>query len=532
MSHSKSSIRIKNEQGMGLVLALLMLAIVGALGATIITSNMADLQISTNYSHRSVAFYAADSGIETAARDLLSDPGWILAYLDITTWEALDPIPDGVSVNGVPITSFEPGDVSAGYWQFGGRTAVGDGAYTREIRLPPAPDIVDGEGTVTFTVRSRGDGGVIETARQVVRADIELDLDAYGVWDNAIFAGDGQTGNLINGNVAIRGSVHVLGDEAAPQTIQFGGTADIRNNYSDAADHFGATDAAKLPALDLVEFNGEMVESLESIIRLEHANVELGGSSDIGAVDVTGNAVKETMDSIRSDGTISPAEKVHADEWADYDTQGVEFPTLDDPYVAADGSVWATHRDFLENRSLLLPLDEISPDVPDFSYSDAWGNSISWDRSDAELTIEGIVRVAQDLRLGKQHGNPGRRGFEYEGTGTLYAPGRIEIDGPVVPEDAYLADGNLGLIAGTDIYIDYTAQINVFAAIYAQREVRIAKQTNIAGAVVASSFDLGTNVPSIFQVPDLASDLPPGMPGSGRTAVIKGARVTDWYQER
>lgn len=523
---------LRDEKGIGLVISLLVLAIVSALGATVIAGNMADLQISTNYTNRSVAFYAADSGVESALRDLRSDSTWILTYLDPQTWEPLSPLPEGVSINGAAVTSVTPGDVSAGYWTFGGRTALGDGAYSRQILLPPQADVDDGEGTITFTIRSTGEGGRIEAGQQVVRGNVELDVDAHGVWDNAIFAGEGQAGNLINGNVAIRGSVHVLGDESAPETIEFSGTADIRNNYADAVDHFGATDAAKLPALDAMEVNGEWVESLEAVVRLAHANIELGGSADIGAPDTTGNGVKETMDAIRSDGTITPPEQVHADEWGGYDAHGVEFPTLDDPYVAADGSTWSSHRDFLEARSLLIPQSEISPDVADFSYSDAWGNSITWDQDDGELTITGIVRVAQDLRLGKQHGNPGRRGFEYRGTGTLYAPGEMEIDGPVVPAGNYLADGNLGLIAGDDVRIDYTAQINVFAAIYAQNEVRVAKQTNIAGALVSRTFDLGANVPSVFQVPDLAGDLPPGMPGSGRLAVIKAARVVDWYQER
>ena len=33
-----------------------------------------------------------------------------------------------------------------------------------------------------------------------------------GIWNNAIFAGTGASGQAINGNVDIRGSVHILGD--------------------------------------------------------------------------------------------------------------------------------------------------------------------------------------------------------------------------------------------------------------------------------------------------------------------------------
>lgn len=523
---------VDSERGVGLIIALLMLAVVSAIGSTIIAGNMADLQVSSNYGNRAVAFYAADTGIDVTLRDLRANPSWVAGLIDPSTWQPYDPIPTGVMVNGIPLTSVVAGDVSAGYWNLGGSTTLGEGSYSRQVLLPPVVNLVGGDGTVTFTVRADGAGGLVELAAQRLRAGLEIDVTGYGVWDNAIFADAGPAGNLINGNVAIRGSVHVIGDEANPPTIQFSGTADVRNNYGDAVDHFGATDAAKLPALVPVEHNGEMVESLEAVIRLRNANITLDGSSEIGESDVAGNSIKETMDKIRSDGTVTPAGQVYSDEYGGYDAVGLEFPTLDDPYVAADGSQWNQHRDFLEQRGLLVPVTEISPDVPSFAFADALGNSITWDQAAEELTIQGIVRVAQDLRLGKQHGNPGSRGFEYQGTGTLYAPGEIEIDGPVVPAGDYLTGGNLGLIAGNDVEIDYTAQINVFAAIYAGNLVQVTKQTNIAGAMVSRYFDMGTNVPSVFQVPGLPSNMPPGMPGDQQISIIEGGRVVEWFQER
>lgn len=516
----------RSESGMGLVIAILIMAIVSAIGSTIIAANMADLQISNNYSHRSTAFYAADSGIDVTISNLKGDPSWIPLLIDTTTWQPISPVPTGVTVDGLTLTS-----VGNNYWQLGSTATLGGGTYTRTILLPPVVNVTSGDGTVTFTVRSTGNGGVVDPSTQVVRSDVELEIRGYGVWDNAIFAADGAAGNLINGNVEIRGSVHIIGDENNPPTIDFSGTADIKNNYEDGPAAFG-TDFSKLPALTPEDYNGEMVETLETTVRLENANIDLGGDSDIGEPDATGDGYKETIDAVRSDGTITPPSQVSADEWSSYDATGVEFPTLDDPYTADDGSTWATHRDFLENRSLLINESEISGNINDFSYSDAWGNSISWDKSTQTLTVNGIVRVNQDLRLGKPHGTPGDRGFTYQGTGTFYAPGEIEIDGPVVPVGNYITDGNLGLIADTDVKIDYTAQINVFAAIYAEDQIYVSKQTDIAGAMVSRFFDMGTNVPSIYHVPILSTNLPPGMPGDGRISVIRKAREAGWYQER
>ena len=63
-------------------------------------------------------------------------------------------------------------------------------------------------------------------SEQVVRADIKPKLNAHGVWDNAIFADAASAGYTINGHVAVRGSVHVLGNPSPMPTVEFGGTGD------------------------------------------------------------------------------------------------------------------------------------------------------------------------------------------------------------------------------------------------------------------------------------------------------------------
>ena len=56
------------------------------------------------------------------------------------------------------------------------------------------------------------------------------------VWRNALFAGTGQAGGLISGNVSVHGSVHLLGDDLlegveALEALDMGGTSLIHNNY-------------------------------------------------------------------------------------------------------------------------------------------------------------------------------------------------------------------------------------------------------------------------------------------------------------
>ena len=65
-----------------------------------------------------------------------------------------------------------------------------------------------------------------------------------------------------------------------------------------------------------------------------------------------------------------------------------------------------------------------------------------------------------------------------------------------------------------------TAQLSIMGAFYSEQTIKTEKQTNVAGTFVASYFDMGKNVPSIFQVPALAQNLPYGMIGNYPIVVL------------
>ena len=44
--------------------------------------------------------------------------------------------------------------------------------------------------------------------------------------------------------------------------------------------------------------------------------------------------------------------------------------------------------------------------------------------------------------------------------------------------------------------------------------IKISKQTNVMGTIVGGYFDMGSQVPNIYQVPSLADNLPYGMIGN------------------
>ena len=58
------------------------------------------------------------------------------------------------------------------------------------------------------------------------------------------------------------------------------------------------------------------------------------------------------------------------------------------------------------------------------------------------------------------------------------------------------------------------SQLELMGAFYAQNRASTQRQSTIMGTFVSNYFDMGTNVPSIFQVPQLADNLPLGMIGA------------------
>jgi hypothetical protein len=72
------------------------------------------------------------------------------------------------------------------------------------------------------------------------------------------------------------------------------------------------------------------------------------------------------------------------------------------------------------------------------------------------------------------------------------------------------------------------AQINVMGLFYAEDTVTVAKQTDIMGTIVSNYFDMGTNVPAIYQVPATMTNLPPGLIGTEGAYSMK---VVAWMRQ-
>lgn len=426
--------------------------------------------------------------------------------------------------------------------------------------------IVTSVGTVT-------QGGA--TVSRTVRAVLKVSRENICVWNNVIFGGVGQAGRSIQGNVRIRGSVHLLGDGEPFTDLDGDKNWDVNEPYADSngngqydlgepyldvdgdghrdtqepffdsngngtrdpaltvtdmaseilgtADMTGNYDGmpidlrSRVPALETVAFGGEMVESLNAKMRVKHGKVNISGMASVGFPNVSGNLVKETVDGTYvSDGFGGAAgtASVHSDNGYShgYDLGDglVDMPLLDyGTFTAPDGMVYPTYMDYLKAHA--------TPVWGNLTLTQGVATTIIGPQGKLEMDaagnmkIEGIVYVNGDVIF-----NPSKGRITYEGSGTLVSTGSMFVHCDVLPKTNFPKTDVLGLIARDRIELATgmgDAQLKMAMAMYAQHKIVSVKQNEIAGTMVSSFYQMA-NVPAIYQVPELANNLPPGMPGS------------------
>jgi hypothetical protein len=276
-----------------------------------------------------------------------------------------------------------------------------------------------------------------------------------------------------------------------------------------------------------------MVQTLEAALRVKNGNVVLDGNAKVGQPNVTGGtpAIKETLDGVYvTDGFSgsSAALGVFSDNGfnSSYDLQDapVKMPNLDEPYTDKLGNSYPTYMNYLKANALVIPSDlNLTTGGTQPFVSNGLG-SISLDAS-GNLVISGIVYVQGNINLNA--GDSGKTAIQYDGKGMLVAEQDVNINTHLYARTMFPAQDLLGVVAHGSMEIGTgagAAQLYLQGAYFAQEEVINGKQNKIMGALVANSFGM-TNVPDIFQVPGLARNLPPSMPGAADVDILAWRRV-------
>ena len=483
-----------------------------------------------------------------------------------------------------------PDGTHNGSWRTGSweEWVAGDGEFTLQV----ADGAGENAGRIMLTSSGIADDGA-RVATRAVRVALQLDRENVSIWNNVIFAGVGQSGQSLNGNVVARGSVHILGegepftdldgdqhwdsgepftdtngngvyDLGEPYTDEDGdghrdpqepfndingngvreppltvtdlaselsGSANIGNNYTGMSNGLRSL----LPPLDSAPFMGESVESLDAKLRAKHGRVNVSGSASVGQPNVPGGSplVKETVNGVYVTdgfGGNQGAGQVYSDNGTNqaYNLgDAVKFPVVSDPAIVG-GVSYPSYMDYLSDVGMHVtgPLDlEVGSTFG--PISDGNGNSLYVDDDDV-IHIEGIVYVEGDINLNRDGGD---RRFYYEGRGTLVSTGSMFVHTDLLPTSTFPINNALGLIARRRIEVAAgggDSQLTIAAAIYAQEKIINKKQNEFAGTIVSSYFEM-QNVPHLYQVPELANYLPPGMPGAD-AIWVKTVDIISWRE--
>jgi hypothetical protein len=485
---------LKNQDGAALLIALLIMLMLTIIFAAAVTTSVTDIDIAKNQKERTLAFYTAEAGLQLAIGVLRTN----FNELDNDTLEAL--------INTNP--------------------TIGEGNFSVGV-----------QGTSPFkTLTSRGADRDGEAAVQVT---VKRRRHPVNIWDNIVFAGTGQMGGAINGNVNLHGSVHILGDDLADGDVamEMSGGGNIWNNYS----NIHATLSSRLPSLDTTTFNGEVVNTLNAELRVKKGTVDISGTSNAGFPDVTGGSpqIKETLDGCYVTdgyGGNQGTRNVHSDNGTGegYDVgDGINMPDLDATYTDPNtGTTYPTYMNYLQSNALVISGNvTLKPGQEYPAASNSFG-SIYMDAA-GNLQVSGIVYVTGTISVDAGQGTDRHIPVIYDGQGTLVSEQSIDLSTHVLSNGSFPADDVLGFIAHDDINIGAgpgDAQLDIMGAFFAQDMINNNKQNQLAGAMVSNYFMID-NVPDLFHVPALVDHLPPGMPGGETIDVYTYSIVSGSWRE-
>ncbi len=554
------------DAGFALLVVLLSLFVVSLLGTMLLRVGEIDVAVAAHYRSSTAALYLAESALESTIDDFRQDwiingtQSWFYDWIDRGTWPVASknpfPDPDGRLINGFELGGagqydMDSSDYAGTAYDLGTTTNLGSGSYKRLVWLPPTVSPIGANGSsyrVEMQTRVIGTQPEIAAPAEVtLDARVSVEVRNSSPYNNALMLGRGNWyGRMLAGSVQVAGPFHAIGLSGFSNLNW--GTSEQQNNYNGLATETGIGDLqAKVPGLGTLDFDGEVVDSLDATFRL-HNNTTMTFGGELGKEDVPGNTVKETIDAVYSDTEISGG-AIYADEIAGYDLDPTtSFPRLSDPYLDPDtGISWGSFSGWLNDNSYAVPGGalEIDHNTASFSYSDATGKgSISWDENSQMITIDGIVRVT-DIHFGHTANMNEMPTIFYTGTGVIYSTGNARIHKNLYPAGYYLqdgpddadyeVDGNLGIVVSGSARFSY--QNNdpdnpiIIAAIYVGYTTELNNPTNVVGALVTGDLVVNDARLKIWHVPRLGIIYPVGMP-PGQPVTEFGGALVDWLQRR
>lgn len=565
----------KRESGMALLMALFFIGIALLVVGLLATRAMQQRKVVSQYGDVNSAQLGADAAIAAAWVELEQGDDGIIG---MEGWK-----PQWDEKHNLIMPAFEDDKViprtmpSMDDVEFAAFTVdwAGDGLDNNGDGL-----VDDPSETRMYTIYAMARNGAVKREVEVV-----CQAKKVGVWENAVFAGPGVLGGLINGSVNARGSVHLLGDNllggvlGLTSSLGLGGGNIVRNYYQGIPTEL----RSRIPDLPETIVQGEPVETLGAEFRARNGIIGLAGGSTLGDAQAFGNGVKETLDgvfvtggwigdAVTPDGDRGDPQNVFSDNGWDnlYDlADRVVFPLLGSSWrnpiggaTQQDAGTGApyTHRDYF--RQVLVG----DPAVPnDGQYNgnvtiDARGDHFYWnattgaqqqgslptvappktddyilfDKNRDVLDVNGQIYIKGDLTF---TGRGNEKTINYTGRGAIMVDGEVRLDANLLtcnagnPNDtagSFPVKNVLGIMTSRNITIGsnvldliFKSKLRLMGAFYAEKQIFSLKQAQVAGTLVSNQFNLGLTAPDIFQVPTLGDNLPEGMVGDYPITALK-----------
>ncbi|MBI2877301.1 MAG: hypothetical protein HYY20_10500 [Candidatus Tectomicrobia bacterium] len=505
-THCRGDI-LREENGMVLFIILFLMVMLTFLGLSGLMTATTDIQISKNYHSSTQALNLAEAGLEQAMADLIADLGDDQDISNSNFYRT-----DGSTLT---ITASS----TAFYDVFS--SSLGNGTYTVAFKnVGTSPNFSAGEIFVRST------GLINDNSQKVIES--YLATENVNPWNNAIFANGGGGTIPLNGNVNVGGSVHILGNglnacDGSPSTDDTAVYVQTGNIFNGHDNGGGNTIDNTLD--NYINYTGWNSNNLNAKLRVKKGCVDMQVGS--GEVGISSNAVKgiyvgngDDSDSNGVNDDIVGGDNEGAGQnlysrnrtTEGYDLGGVNvpFPTIDTTWLNANSLDMNTCGFGTDDLQLTSATNDFGPCQ---NVTNGRTNSIQWDKASKTLTISGIIKMDKiDIEAD----------INYSGKGTLYSTNTgttpseaVQLEGNILPATtgSYPTTHVIGIIATGDIAFDKAGLIAT-GAFYSAQTITPKKQTEVAGTLVCNKFDLGSQVPKVWQVITLASNLPPGMPGS------------------
>lgn len=561
---------LKSDAGMALLTALIFISIT-VLVLTAMTARYVQQRLQTDrFEDQYICFEAAEAALEQG-KTAINKGNYTFKIGLPDGWE-----PEFDDGGGIVLPDFDDDGVTpatltsnpdAQYilyihqWENDGRDTNGDGLVDNDVE----------EGVFSVHTAARING-------VTRRLEAIYDTRDFGIWNNAIFAGRGQKAdrgnNTINGNVKIHGSVHVLGDnlydgEIAVEGIDMRGAAMILNNYLGVFPEM----AARVPAIPKKMYNGEMVETLNTEVRVRKGIVALTGNAHIGDEFVSGAGYKGPVDgTFITDGWGGNAgdRRVYSDNGTDnpYDLgDGYSMPLFEDPWRDPDTGefvhnpntgTWYTHAEYFTQVLVGGPDRTSSGGTFNGNVSLGTKDGFYWNATTGEYKTgnatktvtpnpndhfilkkanSDIIQVNGAIHINGNLTFPNKADLYYYGRAAVMIEGSVFSNSNLLTTNSpnnkndYVGSfpfvSCLGLMSRGDMALGEASQRRILGAFYSAQRVSLAMQTQCMGTIVGNDFEMGNQVPDIFQVPVLADNLPLGMIGD---YPIVRVRIVSWRE--